>query len=335
MAYVKGFLQLIAYGDAYGAPYEESDHGLEERLREEAKSGQRRAFVTRDSDLPLKWTDDTAMNLAVGRAMLGPRGYTTDGVLLEYAAALKDPLVSGWGRIVPAALAAGKGIQNTRRNGALMRTPMVMASYVYSEGYSDRILKGYSPGVHVANDAALTHDSEVCVAASVAYGVVLDAFLGGRCDDFLSMVFLTEDVGPRLRQELMLRVADRSAMVEVFDAFRDACRWLHSSPSAVLTEVRANPEIATGDVVATLATSLWLGMRAASSCWMGLELNKTLDLGIAIGGDVDTRLALAAPFALPFFDEGDVMPNFSKIERYEEILALEEQISKRKTTRAA
>jgi ADP-ribosylglycohydrolase len=253
-----GFLRLIAFGDALGAPYEESDDSVLNRWRE----GRRRPVPDADalSDEKLVWTDDTAMNLAVGRAMASAGGYSAESAWAEYKKALGDELVHGWGRVVKAAIEQGSGVKDTARNGALMRAPMVLMSCLLGDWNSalERALE------NIVKDTRLTHNSDLCVAASVSYSRALFTALSAPDYDDKpgSIANVLDEVIVSVDLDLEEMAIDPRARLAVVTTMEDVRRWIRSSPRVVLEEIKSSSYLPSGHVLSTLATSVWLGLYA-------------------------------------------------------------------------
>lgn len=314
-----GFLRLIAFGDALGAPYEESDDSVLNRWKE----GRRRPIPDADalSNKKLVWTDDTAMNLAVGRAMASAGGYSAESAWAEYKKALGDERVHGWGRVVKAAIEQGSGVKDTARNGALMRAPMVLMSCLLGDWNSalERALE------NIVKDTRLTHNSDLCVAASVSYSRALFAAISAPDYDDKpgSIANVLDEVIVSVDLDLEEMAIDPRARLAVVTTMEDVRRWIRSSPRVVLEEIKSSSYLPSGHVLSTLATSVWLGLYAMMACSFDVPLEESLHLGIEMGGDVDTRLALAAPFSYNFFGLQRLMPDFSRVDRIEEVIEVE------------
>lgn len=314
-----GFLQLIAFGDALGAPYEESDDSVLNRWKE----GRRRPTPDADelSNKKLVWTDDTAMNLAVGRAMASDGGYKSKSAWAEYKKAIGDVRVHGWGRVVKAAIEQGSGVKDTARNGALMRAPMVLMSCLLGDWNSalERALE------NIVKDTRLTHNSDLCVAASVSYSRALFTALSMLWASPMpsTIADALEEVIVSVNIDLEERAIDPRARLAVVTTMEDVRRWIRSSPRVVLEEIKSSSYLPCGHVLSTLATSVWLGLYSTMACSFDVPLEESLRLGIEMGGDVDTRLALAAPFVHNSINFGRLMPDFSRVDRIEEVIEVE------------
>ena len=169
-------ISAMAFGDAFGAPYESLENtetNAEPYMVENRRLG----------TPPGQWTDDTAMGIALGRALIENKGaYGAHQALEQYRFALTSntqpseppdwssfgqilrnapPL--GWGSTTREALNSGRGILSNRA-GALMRVP-VMA-------YATNLKTVDALAAAVDLDTRLTHNSDDAVLFGVAYALL-------------------------------------------------------------------------------------------------------------------------------------------------------------------
>lgn len=313
-------LTTIALLDAYGAPFEMPDWKCSESSW--WSSGYDPAVITgmmRIASEPLpaeaigskRWTDDTALNLALARSILENQGrYNAEKAAKQYRLAIADPEIGGWGRVVRAALERGEGVKGTRRNGALMRAPAMLYAH---RGATSELWKW------VEQDVRMTHDSDVCVAASVAY---LSTVLWMSSD---SRLWSRQSLVEFVRINLTPLAVSGDAKREAEEAISEGYALAQMHRRRAIETVRMHPWLASGDVISTLITATWLGIYERVS---GMDPNgivSMIHLGIAIGGDTDTRLALAAPFA----NNPEVL-HPGVLWRLEEITALERKFDEQK-----
>lgn len=169
-------ISAMAFGDAFGAPYECLDNTIttaEPYMVENTRLG----------TAPGQWTDDTAMGIAMGRALLENKGaYVMHKAQEHYRFALTantqpseppdwssfgqllrsvPPL--GWGSTTREALMRGRG-EHSNRAGAIMRVP-VMA-------YATNIKTVDALASAVDLDTRITHAGEDAVLFGVAYAML-------------------------------------------------------------------------------------------------------------------------------------------------------------------
>lgn len=316
----RNILTAMAFGDAFGAPYETADGSLAplevvpymvENTRLGTTFGQ--------------WTDDTALAAAGALALLRGRGvydaeraremykraYTsntapgdklpTNESMLFTVLSQLPPL--GWGRRVPEALMSGIP-GDSKSCGSLMRVPVL--------AYAANTYRVQDLASVVLQDTEITHLDSNVQLYSVAYALLHRYAL-------TRPLYVAGQTSGRLlgSHEVALQYLDatlREAMPEKHTAIGPLTKYLgdmvKASPKSWLTTCRQ--DFATGTAESMFYSTVSLALRVRERVYRGetafIGSFAICEEACRIGGDTDTRCALTLPLC---WQVGSLSRNFS------------------------
>lgn len=253
-----GCLLGLALGDAFGAPHEGGP--LERGVWR---------LIGRTRQGKLRWTDDTAMALALAESVVAKGCVDQDDLAGRFAAdyAWSRGYGPGTARILKAVRrgthwqAATNAVYpgGSYGNGAAMRAPVLALAYC----------NGGLVGETIAA-AQVTHAHELAVAGAVAVASAVEGVLGG----------LTA-------LETVQLVCSRVTHTAYTPRLRTLVDWLSGGADRTPVAIRG----ALGNGVAALdscATAIYVGLVHGNR-----SFDELLEMAIAVGGDVDTIGAMA------------------------------------------
>jgi ADP-ribosyl-[dinitrogen reductase] hydrolase len=238
-------------GDAYGAQYEFNTNGEEvSRLIDENHGGMNASKVWHTPAGQV--TDDSEMAIALAESIISEHGYSAEAALKNYIS-WKDTKPHDIGGTVKDALDSCAKERNpfSESNGSLMRVAP-LGIYCAASG-ADAVKLG-------AEDAAITHIKEVCLAANSAYtNTIAYAVRNGGTPEEICGV--------------MLKSTDNKKILETIKAGMDKMPGM---------EMREH----IGHVILALQIAVYQLTHAKDTREAIIEASR-------IGGDTDTNAAIA------------------------------------------